>query len=60
MGERIDDEMLDAFAIVAEPEDVGARLAERYGDVLDTWLCTHALPDPRAQRAMVESLQRAR
>ena len=34
MGELIDDEMLAAFAVVAEPEDVAARLAERYGDVV--------------------------
>jgi len=57
MGERIDDEMLDAFAIVAEPDQVGARLADRYGGLVDTWLCTHELPDPDAQRAVVESLR---
>ena len=34
MGELIDDEMLAAFAVVAEPEDVAARLAQRYGDVV--------------------------
>ena len=35
MGDVIDDEMLDAFAIVAEPGDVPARIAERFGDSLD-------------------------
>jgi probable F420-dependent oxidoreductase len=35
MGTLIDDDMLDAFAIVAEPEDVPGKLAERYGDVVD-------------------------
>jgi probable F420-dependent oxidoreductase len=33
MGLRIDDEVLDAFAIVAEPQDVAARIVERYGDL---------------------------
>ena len=31
----IDDEMLDAFAIVAEPGDVPARIADRFGGSLD-------------------------
>ena len=35
MGDVIDDSMLDAFAIVADPPDVPVRLAERFGGVLD-------------------------
>jgi probable F420-dependent oxidoreductase len=35
MGDLIDDEVLSAFAIVAEPADIAARFAERYGDVVD-------------------------
>ena len=35
MGDVIDDEMLDAFAIVAEPGDVPARIADRFGGSLD-------------------------
>jgi alkanesulfonate monooxygenase SsuD/methylene tetrahydromethanopterin reductase-like flavin-dependent oxidoreductase (luciferase family) len=42
MGERIDDEMLATFAVVADPEDVAPRLAERYGDVVTR--VTLALP----------------
>ena len=34
MGSLIDDEMLAAFAVVAEPEEVAGRLAARYGDVV--------------------------
>jgi probable F420-dependent oxidoreductase len=34
MGERIDDDVLDAFAVVAEPEQVGPELLRRYGDVM--------------------------
>jgi probable F420-dependent oxidoreductase len=35
MGELIDDEILDAFAVVGEPEDLPRLLQERYGDLLD-------------------------
>ncbi|MFZ9629945.1 MAG: LLM class F420-dependent oxidoreductase [Ilumatobacteraceae bacterium] len=34
MGDLITDEILDAFAVVAQPEDVGAELHRRYGDVI--------------------------
>lgn len=35
MGTLIDDEMLDAFAVVAEPEQLGPALHARYGDIVD-------------------------
>jgi probable F420-dependent oxidoreductase len=35
MGELIDDDMLDAFAVVAEPEDIPRLLLARYGDIVD-------------------------
>jgi probable F420-dependent oxidoreductase len=35
MGTLIDDDMLDTFAIVAEPEQIAPKMAERYGDVVD-------------------------
>jgi len=34
MGELIDDDMLNAFAVVAEPEGVAAEIGNRFGDVL--------------------------
>ncbi len=34
MGELIDDDMLDAFAVVATPERVAPALHQRYGDVV--------------------------
>jgi hypothetical protein len=33
MGGLIDDEMLNAFAVVAEPGDVAAEVLKRYGGV---------------------------
>ncbi len=35
MGDAIDDEVLHAFAAVGDPEEVGATLLERFGDVVD-------------------------
>jgi probable F420-dependent oxidoreductase len=35
MADRIDDEMLHAFAVVAEPDGVADALLARYGDLLD-------------------------
>lgn len=35
MGERIDDEVLGTFAVVAEPDQVAAALLGRFGDVVD-------------------------
>jgi probable F420-dependent oxidoreductase len=35
MGELIDDDILNAFAVCAEPEGVGAELKRRYGGVVD-------------------------
>ena len=35
MGTLIDDDMLDTFAIVGEPEQIAPKMKERYGDVAD-------------------------
>ena len=35
MGELIDDEILNTFAVVAEPEQVAPELLRRYGDVIE-------------------------
>ncbi len=35
MGNLIDDDVLDAFAVVGEPSAVGAALTQRFGDVID-------------------------
>ena len=38
MGRRIDDELLDAFAVVAEPHEVAAKIKQRYGGIFDRML----------------------
>ena len=35
MGDLIDDEVLHTFAIVAEPDQLGAAIAERFGGIVD-------------------------
>jgi hypothetical protein len=34
MGTLIDDEILNTFAVVGEPESIAAELGNRYGDVI--------------------------
>ncbi|MEY2416298.1 MAG: hypothetical protein QOH53_1632, partial [Ilumatobacteraceae bacterium] len=34
MGNLIDDEILNTFAVVAEPEQIAPELLRRYGDVI--------------------------
>jgi probable F420-dependent oxidoreductase len=51
MGGLIDDEVVDAFAVVAEPHELGDRIAERYGDVVDRvslYTTVELLDDDRA------------
>jgi probable F420-dependent oxidoreductase len=58
MGELITDEILETFAIVCEdPGQIPARFAQRYGGLIDTWLCTLDLPDREAQSQLLRSLQ---
>jgi probable F420-dependent oxidoreductase len=40
MGALIDDRILDAFAVVAEPDQVARKLKERYAGAIDRVLCT--------------------
>jgi probable F420-dependent oxidoreductase len=49
MGELVSDEMLDEFAIVAEPPRVAAALKKRFGGLIDRVLCSfpHATDDER-------------
>ena len=35
MGDLVDDEILETFAVVGEPEEIPKLLLERYGDVVD-------------------------
>jgi probable F420-dependent oxidoreductase len=60
MGELIDDDMLHAFAVVAEPEQVGVELKRRYGGVVDR--CSFYAPyrsDPERWSRVIADLKAA-
>jgi probable F420-dependent oxidoreductase len=57
MGNRISDEVLEAFAIIAEPDNVGPALRERFGGMIDSCLGTFSLADADAERELIRSLQ---
>jgi probable F420-dependent oxidoreductase len=60
MGELIDDEVLNTFAVVAGPEGVGAELKRRYGGVVDR--CSFYAPykaDPQQWTKVIEDLKNA-
>jgi probable F420-dependent oxidoreductase len=56
MAELIDDDILNAFAVVAKPGEVGAALAARYGGLVDTWLGAVNTKDASVMPALVETL----
>ena len=59
MGERITDEILDAFAIVCEPDQVADRVKERFAGLADRVTCNfpHATPEERLE--YIQALQSA-
>lgn len=60
MGELISDEILREFAIVSEEmEQVPALLAQRYGGLTDTWMCTVDTGDGDRQRQLIAAVQAA-
>ena len=58
MGTLIDDEVLDAFAVVAPPAEIAPELGRRYGDVIGR-ICFYAPyhRDPDRWRAVTEDLK---
>ena len=57
MGERIPDEVLAEFAVVAEPDDLVAGLKERYQGLIDRTSASFSWADPDQQRAMLLELR---
>jgi probable F420-dependent oxidoreductase len=58
MGTLIDDDILNTFAVVAEPERIAAALGQRYGDVIDriSFYAPYA-SDPERWRTVMEDLK---
>jgi len=60
MGTLVDDEILDTFAVVAEPEDIASKLHGRYGDVVDRITFSVPFPsDPERWASVMERLKAA-
>ena len=59
MGELITDDVLEQFAIVAEPEKVAGRLAERFGGTIDRVLCGFDFVAEADRKNYIEELRAA-
>lgn len=58
MGERISDDMLEEFAIVAEPHRVAAALNARFGGLVDRLLCTFPFATDEERQSYFEELRK--
>ncbi len=59
MGNVIDDDMLGAFAVVAEPHEVPGRIAERFGDTLDRLQFYAGVRDKERWGPIIEEIKAA-
>jgi probable F420-dependent oxidoreductase len=60
IAERIDDEVLHTFAVIAEPDDVAMHLLERFGGLLDRVILSTARPiDIETMSSIREGLARS-
>ena len=59
MGNVIDEEMLEAFAIVAEPHEVPGRIAERFGRTLDRLQFYAGVRDKERWGPIIEEIKAA-
>ncbi len=57
MGTRITDEILEEFAVVAEPHRVAAALKERFGGTVDRVFCTFPYANEDERKAYLEELR---
>jgi len=57
MGERIDEEILAAFAVVAPPEGIADEMLRRYGDMVDRMSWGLDLGDADLQREQIQKLR---
>ncbi len=58
MGTLITDEIIEAFAVVAEPQKVATGLVARYGDIVDRVASMAPFADRAAQKEFIETLRK--
>ncbi|TVS16516.1 MAG: TIGR03617 family F420-dependent LLM class oxidoreductase [Gammaproteobacteria bacterium] len=59
MGELITDDILQKFAVVAEPKDVAAQMKQRYGDIIDRTSAAYGTIPAEEQKRIIDALQTA-
>jgi probable F420-dependent oxidoreductase len=59
MGERITDDILEEFAVVAGPEKVASALRERFGGLVDRLVCTFPFASDEQRCGYLEELRAA-
>lgn len=59
MGEIITDDILEKFAVVAEPKDVAAKMKQRYGDLIDRTSAAYGTIPAAEQKRIIDDLQSA-
>ena len=59
MGERITDEVLEQFAVVAQPHELAKRLTERFSGLVDRVAATPPFSDPDERRGFMDALRGA-
>jgi hypothetical protein len=60
MTEMVDDEMLNAFVLICEnPDDIPQQLEQRYGGLVDSWMCTYIGQDSQQQQRIINEIQAA-
>lgn len=60
MGELLDDDMLNTFAIVCEdPQQIAPLLQQRYGGLLTTWQCTFSTAEDELLSSVIRGVQAA-
>ena len=57
MGALISDEMLEDFAVVAEPHRVSGELKKRFAGTVDRVFCTFPFAKEEERRAFIEELR---
>jgi probable F420-dependent oxidoreductase len=58
MTEMVDDEMLNAFVLICEnPDDIPQQLEQRYGGLVDSWMCTYIGQDSQQQQRIINQIQ---
>jgi hypothetical protein len=57
MGTLIDDDMLDKFGVMGEPQDIAPAMLARYGSFVDRTSTSFAVSDEAQRSAIIETLR---